>query len=91
MCRSYSAIGHDAHWLLLSEGGAEHGGCCLSATLRDYGRIGVFALGNGQMPDGRATLPANWMQDSTSPSPAATDRELATHRDAFFTAVAAAF
>ena len=103
--------------------------------MRDYGRIGMFALRNGRMPDGRATLPANWMQDSTSPSPAnkgygrlwwlrpdsayaavgiygqaiyvnpardlvivthsmwprATDRELAAHRDAFFSAVAAAF
>lgn len=136
---------HDAYWLLLSESGAEHGGCCLSATLRDYGRLGMFALRNGRLPDGQAsvhnrrqsvaTLPANWMRDSTSPSPAnkgygqlwwvrpdgayaavgiygqaiyinpardlvivthstwprATDRELAAHRDAFFTAVAAAF
>jgi CubicO group peptidase (beta-lactamase class C family) len=61
---------HDAHWLLLSEGGAEHGGCCLSATLRDYGRLGLFALRNGRMRDGRSMLPDGWMSESTAPSPA---------------------
>lgn len=61
---------HDANWLLLSESGAEHGGCCLSATLRDYGRIGLFALRNGRLPDGRETLPSGWMTVSTTPSPA---------------------
>ena len=63
---------HDAHWLLLSEGGAEHGGCCMSATLRDYGRIGLFALRGGVLPDGRAVLPPRWMEESTTPSPANT-------------------
>jgi len=61
---------HDANWLLLSERGAEHGGCCLSATLRDYGRIGLFALRNGRMQDGRSILPDGWMGQSTAPSPA---------------------
>jgi CubicO group peptidase (beta-lactamase class C family) len=61
---------HDAHWLLLSEGGAEHGGCCLSATLRDYGRIGLFALRNGRLRNGRATLPDDWMKQATAPSSA---------------------
>lgn len=61
---------HDANWLLLSDGGAEHGGCCLSATLRDYGRIGLFALRGGRLRDGRAVLPPGWMEQSTRPSPA---------------------
>jgi len=60
----------DANWLLLSAGGAEHGGCCISATLRDYGRIGLFALRNGRMQDGRTVLPDGWMAQSTAPSPA---------------------
>lgn len=59
---------HDANWLLLSEGGAEHGGCCLSATLRDYGRLGLFALRNGRRSDGAAVLPDGWMNQSTRPS-----------------------
>ena len=32
--------------------GPEHGGCCISATLRDYARIGLFALGDGVLSDG---------------------------------------
>jgi CubicO group peptidase (beta-lactamase class C family) len=60
---------HDANWLLLSEGGAEHGGCCLSATLRDYGRIGLFALRHGRLRDGTAVLPDGWMTESTAPAP----------------------
>jgi CubicO group peptidase (beta-lactamase class C family) len=63
---------HDAHWLLLSEHGAEHGGCCLSATLRDYGRVGLFALRGGRVADGAEVLPARWMEDTTAPSPANT-------------------
>ncbi len=61
---------HDANWLLLTEGGGEHGGCCLSATLRDYGRIGVFAMGGGALRDGSRVLPDDWMAESTAPSPA---------------------
>jgi CubicO group peptidase (beta-lactamase class C family) len=60
----------DAHWLLLSEGGAEHGGCCLSATLRDYGRVGLFAMRGGRLADGHQMLPPRWMEETTSPSPA---------------------
>lgn len=60
----------DANWLLLSEGGAEHGGCCLSATLRDYGRIGLFALRNGRTAGGQPILPDGWMAETTAPSPA---------------------
>lgn len=59
----------DAYWRLVEPGGAEHGGCCISATLRDYGRIGLFALGNGVLPDGREILPRDWIGHSTNPSP----------------------
>lgn len=59
---------HDANWLLLSESGAEHGGCCLSATLRDYGRLGLFAMRNGRLADGSAVLPEGWMKASTTAS-----------------------
>ena len=60
----------DAYWQLVEPGGAEHGGCCISATLRDYGRIGLFALREGVLPDGSAVLPEGWMAESTTPSEA---------------------
>ncbi len=59
---------YDANWRLVEPDGAEHGGCCISATLRDYGRIGLFALRNGVLPNGVRVLPEDWMQESTTPS-----------------------
>lgn len=37
---------HDATWALDAQG-AEIGGCCVSATLRDWGRVGLLALEDG--------------------------------------------
>ena len=59
----------DAWWATHGPAG-ERGGCCLNVTLRDYGRIGMFALHNGVLPDGTEVLPAGWMEQSTSPSQA---------------------
>ncbi len=58
----------DANWQLTEPGGGEFGGCCISATLRDYARLGLFALGGGQLADGTAVLPETWMAESTTPS-----------------------
>jgi CubicO group peptidase (beta-lactamase class C family) len=58
----------DANWELTEVGGGEFGGCCINATLRDYGRIGLFAMHNGQLRDGTRILPEQWMAESTSPS-----------------------
>ena len=58
----------DAWWNLTEPGGGEFGGCCISATLRDYGRIGLFALANGRLADATEVLPTDWMTDSTRPS-----------------------
>jgi CubicO group peptidase (beta-lactamase class C family) len=58
----------DANWLLTEPGGGEWGGCCISATLRDYGRLGLFAMNNGRLADGTPVLPEDWMDDSTAPS-----------------------
>jgi CubicO group peptidase (beta-lactamase class C family) len=60
----------DAWWMLTEPGGGEFGGCCINATLRDYGRLGLFALRQGQLPDGTPVLPDGWMAQSTAPSPA---------------------
>ncbi|HIG39135.1 MAG: serine hydrolase [bacterium] len=58
----------DANWLLTEAAGGEFGGCCISATLRDYGRIGLFAMNNGRLKNGQQVLPETWMKDSTEPS-----------------------
>jgi len=58
----------DANWVIHEPGGGELGGCCISATLRDYARIGVFAMNGGVLRDGTRVLPEAWMADSTSPS-----------------------
>ncbi len=59
---------HDAYWALTEAGGGEFGGCCINATLRDYARIGLFAMNGGVLADGTEVLPEGWMADSTSPS-----------------------
>lgn len=59
---------YDAWWSLGGAGGGELGGCCISATLRDYARLGLFAMGGGRLRDGTPVLPENWMADSTRPS-----------------------
>jgi CubicO group peptidase (beta-lactamase class C family) len=63
------AMESNAFWMLADDYGAEHAGCCLSATLRDYGRIGLLALRKGVLADGTSILPENWMKDATTPSP----------------------
>lgn len=60
----------DATWLVDDKYRAEIGGCCINATLRDYGRIGLFAMGGGVLADGTRVLPEGWMKESTSPSDA---------------------
>jgi CubicO group peptidase (beta-lactamase class C family) len=60
----------DAYWRLLGPGDLEHAGCCISATLRDYGRIGLLALTDGVTANGSRLLPAGWMTASTAPAPA---------------------
>ena len=62
------AMESDAYWMTHGPGGGELGGCCINATLRDYARIGLFALANGTLADGTRTLPEGWMQASTTPS-----------------------
>ena len=58
----------DANWNLTEPGGGEFGGCCLNATLRDYGRLGLFALNNGRLQDGTRVLPEDWIKESLTPS-----------------------
>jgi CubicO group peptidase (beta-lactamase class C family) len=58
----------DANWLLSKPGGGEAGGCCISATLRDYARLGLFAMNGGRLADGTEVLAPGWMEESTRSS-----------------------
>ncbi|MCR9259951.1 MAG: beta-lactamase family protein [Pseudomonadaceae bacterium] len=58
----------DAVWNLTEPGGGEFGGCCINATLRDYARLGLFALNDGKLADGTPMLAPGWMAESTAPS-----------------------
>jgi CubicO group peptidase (beta-lactamase class C family) len=67
---SRAGMESDAYWMTIRSGDVESAGCCLSATLRDYGRLGLLALRDGVGPDGRRLLPSGWIAESTAPSPA---------------------
>lgn len=53
----------DAWWQVDLSGG-NIGGCCMSAVLRDYGRIGQFILDRGRA-GGEQVLPARWVEEAT--------------------------
>lgn len=54
----------DGIWIVGTDG-RERSGCCMSMTLRDYGRFGQFML-EGGVAQGRELLPNGWVQDATS-------------------------
>ncbi len=56
----------DANWWLDSPDGIEIGGSGISATLRDYGRFGLFMLADG-VAAGDSILPAGWIHEATTP------------------------
>ena len=56
----------DANWWLDSPNGTEIGGSGFSATLRDYGRLGLFVLNDGVV-GGDSILPSGWVAEASSP------------------------
>ena len=56
----------DATWWLESPDGLEIGGSGLSATLRDYGRFGLFLL-HGGVVDEKPVLPEGWLAEAAVP------------------------
>jgi CubicO group peptidase (beta-lactamase class C family) len=58
----------DAYWATLRKGDVEWGDCCLSATLRDYGRLGLLAMNDGVASNGKRLLPKGWIAQATSPA-----------------------
>ena len=62
-------LSNTATWMLGSANGNEFAGCCISANLRDYGRLGLFALRNSASNKGvPSTLASGWMQQAITPS-----------------------
>jgi CubicO group peptidase (beta-lactamase class C family) len=55
----------DATWWLESPDGLEVGGSGFSATLRDYGRFGLFALSGGKAA-GENVVPEGWFREAGS-------------------------
>jgi CubicO group peptidase (beta-lactamase class C family) len=55
----------DATWVL-DKTGVERGGCCISATLRDYARFGLF-IAKGHLGPSGAMLPADWIDNALKP------------------------
>ncbi|MEE4154561.1 MAG: serine hydrolase [Erythrobacter sp.] len=57
---------HGLFWMTDPRGG-NIGGCCLSLTLADYTRMGVFVLNGGQAQDGTQVLPQGWFAEAGAP------------------------
>jgi CubicO group peptidase (beta-lactamase class C family) len=55
----------NANWIV-DKTGIERGGCCISATLRDYARFGQFIAKGDPGPAG-AVLPAGWIDKARTP------------------------
>jgi CubicO group peptidase (beta-lactamase class C family) len=56
----------DATWWLDAPDGMELAGTGLGATLRDYGRFGLFVQQDGVI-DGLRTVPRGWFEQAGSP------------------------
>jgi CubicO group peptidase (beta-lactamase class C family) len=55
----------DGNWVL-DKTGIERGGCCISATLRDYARFGLF-IAKGDLGPAGTVLPAAWIEKASTP------------------------
>jgi CubicO group peptidase (beta-lactamase class C family) len=64
----WSRVGMEApaNWWLDSPDGVEIGGSGISATLRDYGRFGLFVMNDGVI-GGERVLPSGWVAEAGSP------------------------
>lgn len=58
----------DGYWNVESKDGNTIGGSGFGASLRDYGRVGLYVMRGGVLPNGEKTLPDGWMAESIKPS-----------------------
>lgn len=57
----------DARWMLDRQGGRELSFCCLSASARDFARLGQFVMQKGNW-EGRQLLPAEFIDAALTPA-----------------------
>jgi CubicO group peptidase (beta-lactamase class C family) len=57
----------DASWQI-DKSGQEAAFCCLGATLRDFGRLGML-LANDGVANGKQIVPQEWVREATQPTP----------------------
>jgi len=62
---SWLGVEHDATWWLESPGGMGLAGSGIGATLRDYGRFGLFVQ-QGGIVNGQRMLPQGWFREAGS-------------------------
>lgn len=60
------AMERDGVWQALSRGEIDMGGHGFNATLRDWGRFGLFVANGGRLPSGEELLPQDWIRQSTT-------------------------
>lgn len=53
-------------WEALEKNKVDMGGHGFNATLRDWGRFGLFVSHQGLLPNGKKLLPDNWIKQSTT-------------------------
>ena len=56
----------DGVWEALVKGRVDFGGHGFNATLRDWGRFGLFVAGGGKLSDGEELLPSDWIAQSVT-------------------------
>lgn len=54
----------DGVWHSYQVGKHDVGAHGFNATLEDWGKFGLFVMNNGVLPDGKQTLPDNWVADA---------------------------
>jgi CubicO group peptidase (beta-lactamase class C family) len=59
------AMQSDGVWEALVPGRVDMGGHGFNATLRDWGRFGLFVANGGRLRDGEMLLPPDWIREST--------------------------
>jgi CubicO group peptidase (beta-lactamase class C family) len=57
---------HDGVWQALVPGRIDMGGHGFNATLRDWGRFGLFIERGGRLQDGTPLLPEGWLKEATT-------------------------
>lgn len=59
---------HSGNWMQSAPFAGETGGCCISASIRDYARLGIFVKNGALNAEGESVVPDGWMAEATAPS-----------------------